>query len=377
MASPLLPTLLAATTALAALVQASSDPQRLCPPCAAVARAQQPDDIPSEALSDRGWALGGNGVNLGPLRDRLTSGILLGTGATIVQIDTGITDHPLLHVYGADGGVDVQAAEGLFGTGHTNKDELLSGLLRNPGHGTKTSSVIIGRPTSQFRNVGDDTKNVYGVAPGARVIAVKATQGVVLLPEQLGDVDADFRRVAFVLNQVAQRNHPFQDVDVVSMSLGGWPPTADICPAIEDATDSGVIVVVAAGNKVRSTKYPAKCATAIAVGGSTYRQDPWSGSAGSADVVVSAPAQGVWTASVVSGAYCIEASSGTSFATALIAGLASEWVADHRRRGTLPADPPQAFRDALRQSARGWKDPSWTSRFGAGIVDATRLLGGR
>jgi subtilisin family serine protease len=349
--------------------------KQLCPPCAAVAGAQRGvDDLPEEALLDRGWALGPKGVNA-PVA--AAGAPLWGTTSTIVQIDTGVTAHPLLYSFDGTSGVDFNAANGLYGVGQTNIDPLLSGLLRFPGHGTKTASVIVARRSGLFDGVS-------GVAPGARLVPVRATEGVLLLPRQIGELNADMHRVARAINEAANDNGLFgRRVDVITMSLGGWPDTPDLCDAVKKATDRGLIVLAAAGNEIRRAKYPARCPTAIGIAGSTIRQQPWRGSAGAAEVAVAAPAEGVWTASIFNGVYCLDASSGTSFAVALVAGIAAEWVAEQKRRGLFPTDPAalagvhRVFKDALRASARPWQGSGadgWRRRYGAGIVDMSALL---
>ena len=343
-----------------------------CPPCAAIARAQGGvDEVAPEALADRQWALKKNGINLESMPGGLDA--ILGAGSTIVQIDTGVAKHPLVPQITSteEFGLDVSAADGLFGPGQTSVDPLLTGFLRFPGHGTKTSSVILARPTGPF-------EGVTGAARGARVIPVRATQGVVLFPKRIGELEAEAPRIARALNEAARGERGLfrRRVDVISMSLGGFPATPDLCPAVKAATDAGIIVIAAAGNKVKRTKYPAKCPTAIAVAGSTFNEEPWSGSAGSTEVVVAAPAEGVWTASMSAGIPCVDASSGTSFATALVASIAAEWVRLQRAANPNVVIQPEAFRAALRSSARPWKGSKageWSSKFGAGIADLSRL----
>ena len=511
---------------LVALAQVSAqNPSQICPPCAPVRQAQQyPEGLAPGALANRDWAVGALGINESGWQQQRGAGHRLGTGATILQLDTGVTHHPLLpDLTGEDKddgqpgrpprrGVDFHGADGFFGIGYSNEDPLLSGLLRFPGHGTKTSSVITAtwpplqpaaapsasliagtltadvdvtisysyayrddvisadalkkeglesatvtvRPAGTTLGIrvtvtkSDDplvsTINIYaqdardpmrsraasirndgpmtvdltsktwdgrvpaptaapwrlpsaavasermrGAAPGARLIPLRGTEGVLLIPGRLGELDTEPWRIANALHQAAlgERGLFRRRIDVVSMSLGTWPETSDLCNAVERATKAGVIVIAASGNQINRTKYPAKCPTAIAVGGSNYQQRPWAGSAGSAEVVVSAPAEGVWTASVVSGAYCTEASYGTSFSTALVASMAAEWVAYHREKGDVndtddkvgTVDKPGAFRRALKESARPWQGSpkevnDWKSRFGAGIADLTQLMTG-
>jgi subtilisin family serine protease len=143
---------------------------------------------------------------------------------------------------------------------------------------------------------------------------------------------------------------------------------------VRNAAQKGILVIAAAGNEVKRAKFPAMCPEAIAIAGSTFNEEPWEGSAGAPEVVAAAPAEGVWTASVMNGAYCLDASSGTSFATALVAGVAAEWVRQVRARGSMPANPTAAFKEALRRTARPWKNSSWRNKFGAGIVDMSALM---
>src|SRR5262249_31291906 len=142
--------------AAAALAQVSrQDPTQLCPPCAAVRQAQEiPKGLAPETLVHRDWAVAERGINEAGWQQSRGAGYRLGTGATILQIDTGVTHHPLLpDLTGADAddgrpgapprrGVDFHGADRVFRIGYSNEDPLLSGLLRFPGHGTKTSSVI-------------------------------------------------------------------------------------------------------------------------------------------------------------------------------------------------------------------------------------------
>lgn len=342
--------------------------KQICPPCNAVSIAQNGlDDIADGALRDKFWALGDKGINQEPWQ-KAQGDRFVGTGATIVQIDTGVTKHPLLRPVGDDGGgIDLESGRDFFSPGHTNDDPLLSGMLRFPGHGTKTSSTIIARRIDQF-------EYVRGAAPGARLIPIRATQGVMLFPRQFGELDAQTDKVVKVLLK-APKGLKGHKIDVVSMSLGTWPASGNICDAVKTATDQGVIVIAAAGNEVRRTKYPARCETSIAVGGSSFDQDPWEGSAGSSEVAVSAPAEGVWTAAVVGGQFCMDASSGTSFATALVAAIAAEWVAFHRLRGIpLPPNHVEVFRQDLKAAARPWKNRGWSGRYGVGIADMSNVM---
>ena len=257
--------LLSASCVVLALVLgtplAAQNYKQICPPCAAVQSAQGGiDKIPAGALANQRWALGPQGINQ-PHPPDSAEALAYGSGATIMQIDTGVTAHPLLHPFADGRGLDLAGADAvnLYGIGHKNTDLQLGGFLRFPGHGTKTSSVIIGRPAG---NYGEMT----GAARGARVIPIRATQGVVLFPSEIGELNAQFSRVVTAINAAAQGR--FGRVDVISMSLGGWPPRDGICDAVRNAAQAGILVIAAAGNEIKRAKFPAKCPDAIAVAGS-------------------------------------------------------------------------------------------------------------
>jgi subtilisin family serine protease len=364
-----------------ALFQSVVAQTRLCPPCEPLGNIQHsPNDVPPIVSDEPGWAVGPKGINA--VAWQQSQSRPLGQGATILQIDTGVLrNHPLLFPFAGDGGVDLSVGNGLFAPNQTNDDPLLGGFLRNPGHGTKAASVIVARQSGAF-------VQVVGAAPGARLIPIRATEGVFLSPTRLGLLEAEPWRVSVALNEAAKgtKGRFGVAIDVISMSLGTYPETAALCTAVENAVRAGIIVVAAAGNQVRNTKYPARCPGALAIGGSTYYQAPWKHSAGSADVVVSAPAEGVWTAAVVNGVPCVEASSGTSFATALVASMAAEWTAYRRSQGITDPQPGETLRELLRSTARPWQGgraSQWMGRYGAGIADldalmrATARLGGR
>jgi hypothetical protein len=98
---------------------------------------------------------------------------------------------------------------------------------------------------------------------------------------------------------------------------------------------------------------------------------------------VTAPGETVWcasTQSVASGETqdCLAVSNGTSFAAATAAGVAALWLSYHQGSAGMEAlrkanAVAWAFAEVLRgtvRQANGWN----TSQYGAGIVDAARVL---
>jgi hypothetical protein len=102
-------------------------------------------------------------------------------------------------------------------------------------------------------------------------------------------------------------------------------------------------------------------------------------------VDISAPGASVWTARVVLGnppGFVVSRSDGTSYAVAVLAGVAAMWLAYHGpdriRRQYGRANVQNAFLSLLRSHGRrvppDWISNGWQRRYGVGIVDAVALL---
>jgi subtilisin family serine protease len=170
-----------------------------------------------------------------------------------------------------------------------------------------------------------------------------------------------------------------QGCHVVSISMGGVP-SETLAEAIRAAQDQGLIVVAAAGNEVPFVVWPARYPEVVAVAASNVRRQPWAHSSSGAAVDITAPGESVWRAETVRGAtpFRVDMGSGTSFATAGVAGVAALWLSYHGRDALLarlatPGDLPRLFQAILRRAAVA--PPGWDrGRYGPGIVDARRAL---
>jgi hypothetical protein len=284
-----------------------------------------------------------------------------GAGVIVGHPDTGYTAHPelaeparLLAGLGWDFAADDPDAT----------DDLETGLLLQPGHGTGTGSVIVSDRGPAPGNGGPAF--VSGVAPHASLIPIRTTPTVVLLSMR------GLRRA--IDHAVARGAH------VVSISLGGPLPSPSLRGAIRRAVDAGAIVLAAAGNYVRVVVYPAAFDEVIAVAASTIGDEEWDGSCRGDAVDITAPGASVWRAEVDlddASPYHVRRGSGTSFAVATTAGVAALWLSYHgwaalvRRYG--PAGVARVFKTLLQSTCRtpaGWD----RERFGPGIVDARALL---
>ncbi len=118
------------------------------------------------------------------------------------------------------------------------------------GHGTSTSSHIIGF------NVGPTV--VDGVAPNAKIIPIK------VFPN--GEAFTWSSRIIAALAYVTALKESGVSPMVVSMSISGGPNSLERA-AIDDAIDSGVIVLTSAGNRGEAGMgYPAAHPEVISVG---------------------------------------------------------------------------------------------------------------
>ncbi len=286
-----------------------------------------------------------------------------GVGIVIGHPDSGYSDHPVLGLgqllRDRDRDViddDADARDPLRPPKKT-----IFRPLPNPGHGTSTAAAIVG--------VGEQGAAPYrGVAPAARLVPIRTTESVV----QVFDFD-----VAKAVRWA--RTH---GCHVVSMSLGG-KGLFGLEDAIQDAVDSGMIVLAAAGNQVGFVTAPASYDNCIGVAASTAASAPWSGSSHGSQVDLSAPGACVWAAMFdwkrTPPRFVLGQSNGTSYAVAHVAGVVALWLAHHGRAQLIDrygAANLQALllhqlnRPGVCRRPAGWN----ASEYGAGIVDAEALL---
>jgi serine protease len=273
-----------------------------------------------------------------------------GQGVAIAQPDTGVAKHseidPQRRVKGYN-----------FVEGNDDPTDPLN-YPGSPGHGTGTGSVV----------VGNERPEMSGAAPLAIHMPIRAVESVVRLSQIAVAEAIDF----------ATAHH----AQVISISLGGIP-SFSLYRALQRAVASDLIVLAAAGNCVGVVVWPARYDMCIAVAGTNISDQAWRGTCHGPDVTISAPGENVYRAHVdlKSGQVIADVGQGqgTSFATALIAGIAACWLAHKGRANIIDVAHKQkemvqdAFRRLLRATARrpnGWD----TSDMGAGIANAQRLL---
>jgi serine protease len=297
--------------------------------------------------------------------DPPTGGARFGAGIVVGHPDTGFTTHP--EIFGPAGPGNRILVDRGFDFVREDPDATddleEAGKLPNPGHGTSTSSVILsGRGAPD----GVSSPFVTGIAPEAKLVPLRTSLSVVLL---------SMRNLTRAIHRARETG-----CHVVSISMGGVRAKA-LKSAIREAHRAGLIVLAAAGNRVRFVVYPARHREVIAVAACNVDRRAWSGSCRGSRVDVTAPGEGVYrararkTGSGVS--FDVTPSSGTSYAVATTAGVAALWLAFHGRERLIQtygkSKLAAVFQSLLKERGVD-RAPGLPGGFGTGIVNARKLL---
>ncbi|GGF20444.1 subtilisin E [Halobacillus andaensis] len=175
------------------------------------------------------------------------------------------------------------------------------------GHGTHVAGTVAGV---------DNDLGVLGVAPETDLYAVKVLDG-----EGSGSYSAIAEGIEWAIDN---------DMDVINMSLGGSIGSSALEQAVNNADDSGVLVVAAAGNEgsfgpFNTIGYPAKYDAAMAVGAVDSDNNVASFSSRGNELEVMAPGVDVLS-SIPENSY--DEFNGTSMASPHVAGVAALVFAD-------------------------------------------------
>lgn len=223
-----------------------------------------------------------------------------------------------------------------------------------------------------WHNFPNEEAFVEGVAPGAELVPLRVDKNVYWIFSGANDAKAIDRGVEIGCH-------------VISMSRSGTDQEV-LRNAIASASARGLIVVAAAGNCNFGCKIfsPANYEKVICAAGNTFDRKPWSESSRGPEVTMSAPAHSVYRARAFKNGgdygYSAERSSGTSYATPIIAGAAALWLELHggteaiaQKVGGL-ARVPVVFKHLLKttgfQTGTDWD----TTKYGPGILDCVKLL---
>ena len=168
---------------------------------------------------------------------------------------------------------------------------------------TMSARLIAGKPDS----------DVVGVAPGVRLLSERV----------LGDSGGEYATVAAGIRHAAQAG-----AKIIYLDLGGPDDDDEMRQAVEEARDSGCLIVAPAGDKDNEMEeFPAALDGVLAVAATDVedRKAPWSSYGSWVDI--SAPGNPV--AAEKARAAGFTQLQGTSFAGALVAGAAAlVWSVD-------------------------------------------------
>ena len=254
--------------------------------------------------------------------------------------------------------------------------------LREPGHGTKTASVMIAPgPDPEHKQ-----RLLRGLAPGARLVPYRVTNGSIL--EEARTVQMGNGIVSAALLDQPR-------VDVMNISFGRRSPDDALERAVRLAERRGVIVVAATGEMPTPgnggpVRFPAEFPSVIAVSGTKVDAAPWGGTADILSIgfspgtggagkgpatAISAPAHDVWRADWTQrdGEECptVGRGRGTSFSAPLVSAAAALWIQRYGRENLDAkygrAAVPEAFRYSLTHF--GYRTPHEMCQLAKGMAN--------
>jgi serine protease len=332
-----------------------------------------------------------------------------GEGIVIAHPDTGTTQHPELSAprYIRD---PAQSRNFFAMVDRPDADppppfdQLISGILTQPGHGTSTASVLMssighpdGHPPGTDLRVAafpkeDPRAFVTGVAPLASVLPFKVVRSRVLLDDKSDE--ALVKCIYHCIELQRQPNSPV-DVAVMSVSLGRpiWMGGVEkkVGEALAAARKNGIVVCAAAGQgdsellSIVDPAYPGSDPNVICVAACTSTGAKMADGFYGPEVDITAPGVDVWIADCQPPLpgnptrFYVTQSKGTSYATAIVAGACALWQAHHGRKKLIDdyglAGVYDAFRYCLQESSRPNRPSDWDLlNRGVGILDAEALL---
>lgn len=284
-------------------------------------------------------------------------GIKPGDGVFVGHPDTGYTNHDdIVKALDIDRGIN------LLEEGTKPVDPREGGTLEQPGHGTATGSMIVAEDAVKVPRLkaNGDAVDILGVASAAKLAPIRVSETVIIAGWQ--------RRLAVAIEHAVDNG-----CKVISMSLGGLGGRR-LNRAIEFAEAKGVILVAAAGNNVGFVVAPATHPLTVACAASDFENKPWSGSSKGEAVTITAPGHNVWVAGFDGNTEVARPGSGTSYATATVAGAAAMWLSVHRQKlAGHESSVPRLFRTALRTTSRT-RSTLPSAKFGAGLLDCEKLI---
>lgn len=253
-----------------------------------------------------------------------------GKGIKIAVIDSGISTHSDLVISGGVSFLDY--------TTSYQDDE---------GHGTHVAGII---------GAKNNTFGTVGIAPDSLIYAVKSldNEGSGYMSDIVAGIDWSIAN----------------DMDIINMSLGTQEDSPALRDAVTRATNSGIIVVAAAGNDGDlsagdSVDYPGKYENVITVGATDSNNNIAYFSSKGPSVDVSAPGYNIYS-TLNNGSYGYM--SGTSMASPYVAGMVALY------KEAYPTYTPSQIEQALKDNSLDLGEVGRDDVFGVGLIQAPTEL---
>ena len=218
----------------------------------------------------------------------------LGEGVRVAVLDTGEPKHPDLNV--------IASANFVPNESHVDSQ----------GHSTHCCGIL----SAKHDGVG-----VSGIAPNCELFTGKVLS------------DNGFGKWSYLRDGILWAID--NDVDIISMSLGGPNWHSGVSDAISRAHDAGITIICATGNNKLKDKisFPAKHKSVIAVAAINRKKHHAEFSNAGDDVDFATGGVNIWSTYVQDGKHIYAKLSGTSMATPAIAGIATLIISYNRKFG--------------------------------------------
>lgn len=290
----------------------------------------------------------------------------IGSGITVAVIDSGATtSHPDISYIGAYNAISANFSNGFMAWWYGGS---YNGAKDNNGHGTHCAGII-----------GAHGK-VVGVAPGAKIISIKALEQSFFGDGASGSTASIVRAENMAVAKGAR---------IVSMSLGGPYPQDMQRTAMQNGVNKGVVFVCAAGNESCSEKRAPVSYKDLCIGVSAGRKrttvreaaldfdDRYSNYGDYVDIM--APGTDIYSTYLHNGYTTL---SGTSMATPMVSGACALYLECNKNLLTVKnKDFVDTVKNAVLMSAFNPSTGTQTSgrisdKVGYGCLNTRTLVGG-
>ncbi|CAM4333514.1 S8 family peptidase [Bacillus paranthracis] len=218
-----------------------------------------------------------------------------------------------------------------------NTINLNTPITDETGHGTAIAGII----AAENNNLG-----ILGVVPNVLLYDV-----TVLNNQGKGDVDHLIKGIRWCIEQ---------QVNILNISFGLQSESPELKKAIDEAVDSGIIVVAASGNTYGlSVDYPAKYENVISIS-SVNKEFKRASSSAKGKIDFAAPGVDILSTNQ-DGGYSIY--SGTSFATAFATGVISVLLAESDNKLNLDQIKKTLIERSIDLGSKGYDN-----EFGHGLI---------